>query len=289
MFIEMSDLRAWQGNDLGDLSASSVAPLAALMNQWQAAIAAGNASLASTLLTNAANLADNLSNDPSAAPTTASYLGNIASEAGQLGTQAGQGDLSFMTDGTDVYANLNATVNLIVSGAAAYAAGTNVTPAASAQTAAGIAAQQQALQAQIASFQPGGKWDPTEILGISAAALSPLQATWQQINSVIQNSSLTDSDRSSLLATQADMVRALGVQAAAASAAGSSVGAVIDGVSNCLTNPSSCAPTACSTLSSPLKWMCNNWQIVAGVAGVGLVALYVAPWAIGRYHAFKKA
>lgn len=53
-------------------------------------------------------------------------------------------------------------------------------------------------------------------------------------------------------------------------------------------NGSECV-SACDSLPVPLNWMCSNWKVTAGVVGLGLAALYVGPFVIGRYHAFKKA
>jgi hypothetical protein len=254
----------------GDIATSDMVPLRGYMAQWQSAIASNTSGLAAQALLSAASLAGDLSQNSAASAQTSSVLGSIADSAATLGRQAQSGDLSFSNSST--YLNLNGNINLLVtvdssgqtsSGAETYVTGVNVTTDASAATRTSIANRQQALRNNVAAFMPGGVWSVSETLNaVSAAQIQPLQDEWASINSVINNSSLTDDDRNTLLNTQNQLVRALGIKSAASSAAGSGPSIILDVISD----PKKYI-NACSTMTGPLALACQHpWLALAAIS-----------------------
>ena len=239
-YVTLADLGIGLGY-LDDIPVSDLAPLRGYMAQWQVSISRGDGYAASQIMFVASQLAERLAMRQDAARGTANVLGAIAEELGNVVAPAFRNKgviAATMEPEATSYRRVNGNINLLVTtdssgdiraGAEAYATGANVTPEASAQTAAGIANRQQGLMQQIGQFQAGGRWNPAEaILALSAERVQPLQDEWASISSTIRNASLTDSDRQSLTTTQDQILYALGKKSAASSSAGSGISKVLE-------------------------------------------------------------
>jgi len=296
MFVTMSDLRSvrirtgdrrrsvYRGaSGLGQTSAYATfqQQLPGLQQQWQTAVANNDGTTLSSVLNQTSALAQSAMNDPSVPKGATTALTVIVSNSIDVvaalpianndvptalasTTLGGMTGLSIQSayDGLNAAANqLNTQQNVI----AAASSGANVQN--SAIVAASFAQQQQTLIGQIAQFQPGGTWDPSQAIALSGStyvivslALGPLataiatsrpldastvqgfQGQWQQLDSSIQAANnanqLTASDYANLYATQQQILGVLWGKSVQATTAGSSVDAVITkagGVYNAIT------------------------------------------------------